>query len=158
MQPRDHSQRGRTGTTKLEAYRIDGAFLGRIDLGENIREGAHYTPFLVHDLDGKAEVAARTADGTLDGVGRVIGNPAADHRNDAGYVLEGPADNQPTQPGVYLGDGMFPPPRPKIRVVTARPSICESLPDDRQNPFRARGKGRICPLPFTLLPLRKNNP
>ncbi len=92
MRPRDNSQRGETGQTKLEAYTLDGRMLWRIDLGPNIREGAHYTPFLVYDLDGdgKAEVACRTADGTVDGQGRVIGEEGADHRNGAGYVLKGP--------------------------------------------------------------------
>lgn len=92
MRPRDNSQRGPTGQTKLEAYRLDGAFLWRIDLGRNIREGAHYTPFLVYDLDGdgQAEVACRTADGTIDGEGRPIGDAQADHRNPQGLVLEGP--------------------------------------------------------------------
>jgi len=92
MRPRDNAQRGATGETKLEAYRLDGTFLWRINLGRNIREGAHYTPFLVYDFDGdgKAEVVCRTADATVDGAGNVIGNAAADHRNGSGYVLEGP--------------------------------------------------------------------
>ncbi len=92
MRPRDNSQAGTTGTTKLEAYRLDGAFLWRIDLGKNIREGAHYTPFLVYDFDGdgKAEVVCKTADGTVDGTGIPIGDPKADYRNDRGYVLDGP--------------------------------------------------------------------
>lgn len=92
MTPRDNSQKGATGETKLEAYRLDGAFLWRINLGRNIREGPHYTPFIVFDLDGdgKAEVACRTADGTLDGKGVAIGRADADHRSPAGYVLEGP--------------------------------------------------------------------
>jgi rhamnogalacturonan endolyase len=92
MRPRDNSQRGPTGETKLEAYRLDGTFLWRINLGKNVREGAHYTPFLVFDFDGdgKSEVVCRTADGTTDGVGRALGDPAADHRNADGYVLEGP--------------------------------------------------------------------
>ncbi len=92
MRPRDNSQRGATGETKLEAYKLDGTMLWRINLGKNIREGAHYTPFIVYDLDGdgKAEVACRTADGTVDGEGKVIGDPNADHRNSVGYVLDGP--------------------------------------------------------------------
>ena len=90
--PRDNSRAGTTGRTQLEAYRLDGAFLWRIDLGPNIREGAHYTPFIVFDLDGdgRAEVACRTADGTVDGTGRVLGDPRMNHRNERGYVLRGP--------------------------------------------------------------------
>ncbi len=93
----DNSQRGVCpGTTKLEAYKLDGTLLWRIDLGKNIREGAHYTPFIVYDLDGdgRAEVAVRTAEGTIDGAGATIGDVDHDGRTDyvnlAGYVLEGP--------------------------------------------------------------------
>jgi rhamnogalacturonan endolyase len=89
---RDNAQRGTTGQTKLEAYKLDGTLLWRIDLGRNIREGAHYTQFMVYDLDGdgRAEVACKTADGTVDGAGTVIGDPDANHRNEQGYVLSGP--------------------------------------------------------------------
>lgn len=92
MRPRDNAHDGYTGQTKLEAYKLDGTFLWRIDLGKNIREGAHYTPFIVYDLDGngRAEVAVRTADGTVDGTGKVIGDPDADYRNRQGRILEGP--------------------------------------------------------------------
>lgn len=90
--PKDNSQAGVTGQTLLEAYRLDGTFLWRINLGKNIREGAHYTQFIVYDLDGdgKAEVACKTADGTIDGKGTVIGNAGADYRNADGYILSGP--------------------------------------------------------------------
>ncbi len=89
---RDNSQSGTTDPPLLEAYRLGGKFLWRIDLGHNIREGAHYTQFMVYDLDGdgRAEVACKTADGTVDGQGKVIGDAAADYRDARGYVLEGP--------------------------------------------------------------------
>ena len=89
---RDNSQRGQTDPPILEAYKFDGTFLWRINLGGNIREGAHYTQFLVYDFDGdgRAEVVCKTADGTIDGAGKVIGDAQADHRNDRGYVLDGP--------------------------------------------------------------------
>ena len=89
---RDNSQKGMTTEPILEAYRLDGTLLWRINLGKNIREGAHYTQFMVYDLDGdgRAEVACKTADGTIDGVGTVIGNPDADYRNADGYILSGP--------------------------------------------------------------------
>ena len=59
---RDNSQPGRTGETMLEAYKFDGTFLWRINLGKNIRGGAHYTQFMVYDLDGdgKAEIVCKT--------------------------------------------------------------------------------------------------
>ncbi|MFD7921712.1 rhamnogalacturonan lyase [Streptomyces sp. NPDC059740] len=89
---RDNSQSGVTGDTVLDGYKLDGTRLWRIDLGRNIRSGAHYTQFQVwdYDGDGRAEVAVKTADGTVDGTGRVIGDAFADHRNSAGYVLDGP--------------------------------------------------------------------
>jgi rhamnogalacturonan endolyase len=79
---RDNSQAGTTTEPILEAYKLDGTLLWRINLGRNIREGAHYTQFMVYDLDGdgKAEVACKTADGTIDGKGKVIGDPKADYR------------------------------------------------------------------------------
>ena len=61
---------------------MDGKQLWRVNLGRNIRAGAHYTQFMVYDLDGdgKAEVVARTSDGTVDGKGKVIATPKADYR------------------------------------------------------------------------------
>jgi rhamnogalacturonan endolyase len=90
--PQDNAHDGFTNSPILDAYELDGTLIWRIDLGINIREGAHYTQFMVYDLDsdGKAEVACKTADGTVDGLGKVIGNPNADWRNDYGYILEGP--------------------------------------------------------------------
>jgi rhamnogalacturonan endolyase len=89
---RDNAQGGMTDPPILEAYKLDGTFLWRINLGKNIREGAHYTQFMVYDLDGdgKAEVACKTADGTTDGKGKVIGDPNADYRSSRGYILDGP--------------------------------------------------------------------
>ncbi|WP_155373833.1 rhamnogalacturonan lyase family protein [Catellatospora vulcania] len=89
---KDNSQAGVTGNVYVDAYRLNGTRLWRIDLGRNIRAGAHYTQFQVYDYDGdgRAEVAMKTADATRDGVGAVIGNASADHRNADGYVLAGP--------------------------------------------------------------------
>jgi rhamnogalacturonan endolyase len=89
---KDNSQSGYTGNIFLDAYRLDGTRLWRIDLGRNIRAGAHYTQFQVFDYDGdgRAEVAMKAADGTVSGTGQVIGNGSADHRNSSGYVLAGP--------------------------------------------------------------------
>jgi rhamnogalacturonan endolyase len=86
---RDNSQAGMTDPPILEAYKLDGTLLWRINLGKNIREGAHYTQFMVYDLDGdgRAEVACKTADGTVDGKGKVIGDPSADWRNPEGSFI-----------------------------------------------------------------------
>ncbi|MDE8587320.1 rhamnogalacturonan lyase [Arthrobacter sp. NQ4] len=88
----DNSKSGYTGNVYVDAYRMDGTKLWRIDLGRNIRAGAHYTQMLAYDFDGdgKAEVAFKTADGTTDAAGSVIGDAAADYRTSAGYVLSGP--------------------------------------------------------------------
>lgn len=89
---RDNSRAGYSGKVFLDACELDGTQLWRIDLGWNIRAGAHYTQFLVYDFDGdgKAELACRTADGTRDGTGTVLGDPDADYRERNGYVLSGP--------------------------------------------------------------------
>lgn len=89
---KDNSQSGYTGNVYLDAYTLDGTFLWRIDLGRNIRAGAHYTQFIVYDLDGdgRAEIACKTADATIDGAGTVIGSAAADYRNSGGYIITGP--------------------------------------------------------------------
>ncbi|MFF2376392.1 rhamnogalacturonan lyase [Streptomyces xiamenensis] len=88
----DNANDGVTGNTIIDGYTLAGQRLWRIDLGRNIRSGAHYTQFQVYDYDGdgRAEVVMKTADGTVDGTGRIIGNASADYRNSAGRVLDGP--------------------------------------------------------------------
>ena len=93
---KDNSQSGYTGDVYLDAYKLNGTRLWRIDLGKNIRAGAHYTQFMVYDLDGdgKAEVACKTAPGTIDGQGNYVlmgtDSATADYRNSSGYILSGP--------------------------------------------------------------------
>lgn len=95
---RDNSFNGITGTPVLDAYKLDGTQLWRIDLGINIREGEHYTQFMVYDLngDGRAELVCKTADGTKDGTGRILGDRDKDWRNKEeetqryGRILSGP--------------------------------------------------------------------
>jgi rhamnogalacturonan endolyase len=102
---KDNSQSGCTGNVFIDAYELDGTRLWRIDLGRNIRAGAHYTQFIVYDLDGdgKAEMALKTAPGTRDGSGALLAlGPAANDDDNAdyrsidnasgrsGYVLSGP--------------------------------------------------------------------
>ena len=92
---RDNSVSGAdyfTGPVFLDAYKLDGTRLWRVNLGKNIRAGAHYTQFQVFDYDGdgKAEMIVKTADGTVDGLGKVIGDASKDYRNDSGTVLTGP--------------------------------------------------------------------
>lgn len=75
-------QRGFTGNTYLDAYKMDGTRLWRIDLGPNVRSGAATTNFLVFDFDGDgcAEICCKTGDGTVDGLGHRIGDAQADWR------------------------------------------------------------------------------
>lgn len=104
---RDNSQAGMTTEPILQAYKLDGRLLWTINLGKNIREGAHYTQFIVYDLDGdgRAEVACKTADGTVDGRGKVIGDPKADWRNPEGSTAEGlnrPGERGPRNTSGYV--------------------------------------------------------
>ncbi|MGW0784393.1 rhamnogalacturonan lyase [Streptomyces sp. NPDC002913] len=103
---KDVSQVGYTGNTYIDTYELDGTLLNRVDLGPNIRAGAHYTQFLVYDFDGdgRSEMMFKTAPGTriirygADGEPvseRYITMPAADraagytHQDD--YRLSAPA-------------------------------------------------------------------
>lgn len=63
---KDVSQVGYTGNTYVDTYTMDGTLLHRIDLGVNIRSGAHYTQFMVYDFDGdgRTEMMMKTAPGT----------------------------------------------------------------------------------------------
>ena len=63
---KDVSQKGYTGHCILDCYKFDGRLLFRIDLGPNIRAGAHYTQFMVFDFDGdgRAEISVKTAPGS----------------------------------------------------------------------------------------------
>ncbi|KNY30347.1 dockerin type I domain-containing protein [Pseudobacteroides cellulosolvens] len=88
----DNANAGVTDPVCLEAYKLNGTRLWTINLGRNIRGGAHYTQFLVADFDsdGKSEVVCKTADGTKDGKGKVIGDANANYVTADGYILTGP--------------------------------------------------------------------
>lgn len=89
---KDNSQDGYTGNVYFDCYKINGKKLWRIDLGINIRAGAHYTQFMVFDYDGDgiAEMVCKTADGSKDSAGNVIGDGSKDYRSNAGRILTGP--------------------------------------------------------------------
>lgn len=94
----DNSHKGLTDSPIFQAYSLDGFFLWEINLGKNIREGAHYTQFMVYDLDGDgiAELICKTADGTTDSQNNVVGDASKDWRdtnpNSATYgkIITGP--------------------------------------------------------------------
>ncbi len=73
---------GNSGSVYIDCYKLDGTKLWRIDLGDNIRAGAHYTQFLVYDFDkdGKAEMICKTAPGSKDGAGNYVNQAATDDR------------------------------------------------------------------------------
>jgi len=102
---RDNSQAGTTTEPILQAYKLDGTLLWTINLGKNIREGAHYTQFLVYDFDGdgRAEIACKTADGTVDGKGKTLGDKTADWRFKTGETLDGL--NRPGENGRRSAEG-----------------------------------------------------
>ena len=89
----DNAHDGYTGPTIFDCYRLDGRQLWRIDMGINIRSGAHYVPFIVYDFDGdgRAEMMVRTADGTRDNKGKVIGDAQADYRHHPATDSDQPA-------------------------------------------------------------------
>ena len=99
---KDNAFSGYTGTTLIDAYTLEGRRLWRIDLGPNIRSGAHYTQFMVYDLDGdgRAEIAMKTADGTVDGTRHMIGDPHA-----SWVSREGEVDIQDRTGAKTLPDG-----------------------------------------------------
>ena len=109
--------KGYTGNTYIDCYKVnfDGTeeiidsksvnckLLWRIDLGQNIRDGAHYTQFMVYDFDGdgRAEMMCKTATGSKDGQGDYVNQAATDatikghgnttdYRNSKGHILSGP--------------------------------------------------------------------
>ena len=99
----DNSHNGYTGDVVFDCYKLNGKQLWRINLGKNIRAGAHYTQFLVYDFDGdgKAEMICKTSAGSVDGKGKFVSGAAtdadikkidnsADYRNNAGRILTGP--------------------------------------------------------------------
>jgi rhamnogalacturonan endolyase len=89
---RDNPSNGVTDPPIFQAYKMDGTKLWEINLGRNIREGAHYTQFMVYDLDGDgiAEVAMKTADGTTDAKGKVVGDANANWVDANGKIQAGP--------------------------------------------------------------------
>lgn len=99
----DNSHNGYTGDVIFDCYKLSGKKLWRINLGKNIRAGAHYTQFLVYDFDGdgKAEMICKTSVGSKDGKEKFVNEVAtdedircldnkADYRNGAGRVQTGP--------------------------------------------------------------------
>ncbi len=79
---KDNSQNDKTDKVFLDCYKLDGSKLWRIDLGVNIRAGAHYTQFMVYDFDGdgRSELMCKTAPGSMDGIGKYVSQAATDEK------------------------------------------------------------------------------
>ena len=97
---KDNSQSGVTDNVYIDCYKLDGTKLWRIDLGRNIRAGAHYTQFMVYDFDrdGRAELMCKTAPGSLDGNGNYVNQAATDDniKNASGTALFRSSDGRIT--------------------------------------------------------------
>ena len=97
---KDNSQSGVTDNVFIDCYKLDGTKLWRIDLGRNIRAGAHYTQFMVYDFDrdGRAELMCKTAPGSLDGNGNYVNQAATDDdiKNASGTSLFRTSDGRIT--------------------------------------------------------------
>lgn len=93
---KDSAGSGTTSSVYIDCYKLDGTLLWRINLGQNIRAGAHYTQFLCYDFDGDGfgEMVVKTAPGTIDGEGNYVlmGNddPKANYVNSKGHITSGP--------------------------------------------------------------------
>lgn len=142
----------------MDAYKLDGTRLWRIDLGRNIRAGAHYNPFLVYDFDGDSVWGAFTGKDTGRGlVGDIDPNYAGDEVWGAsnlnvwsakGEVLgqvrpsmnfaiwwdgdplrENSGYNQPPHPSFFIGNNMPNVARPKV-FVSPVPDLIGHQDDD----------------------------
>ena len=110
---KDNSQEGYTGNVLIDAYDLEGNKLWRIDLGPNIRAGAHYTQLIVYDfdLDGGAEIAVKTAPGSKDSKGTFVNEVSLDANvksgdNSKNYVGSGGfITSGPEYYSVFDGDG-----------------------------------------------------
>ena len=99
----DNGYNGKTSNVIIDCYKIDGTRLWSINLGPNIRAGAHYTQFLVYDFDGdgKAEMICKTSAQSKDGLGKFVSEAGDDEAikgcdntknyvNGNGRILTGP--------------------------------------------------------------------
>ncbi|MCC8161014.1 MAG: leucine-rich repeat protein, partial [Oscillospiraceae bacterium] len=89
------------GNVYIDCCELDGTQLWRIDMGININAGAHFTQIAAYDfdLDGKAELAIKTAPGTIDGEGNYVSAASliseiksADNTEDYRHSENGTAD------------------------------------------------------------------
>ncbi len=106
---KDSASGGYTGNVYIDGYEMtenNGGYMWRIDMGKNIRAGAHYTQFMVYDFDGdgKSEIAMKTAPGTIDGTGKFVTEvgDTAEIRNADNYAVHLSGKGIPTSGGEYV--------------------------------------------------------
>ena len=100
---RDSGKNGRSSNCVIDCYKMNGTRLWSVNLGPNIRAGAHYTQMLVFDFngDGRAEMICKTASWSKDGQGKYVSEAgdadikaaaqnSKSFRNSNGHILEGP--------------------------------------------------------------------
>ena len=93
---KDSASSGTTSSVYIDCYKMDGTLMWRINLGQNIRAGAHYTQFLCYDFDGDGfgEMICKTAPGTIDGENNFVlmnnDDPTASYINSKGHIISGP--------------------------------------------------------------------
>ena len=93
---KDAASGGVTSSNYIDCYKLNGTQLWRIDIGPNLRSGAHTSPFLCWDFDGDGygELICKTAPGTIDGEGNyvIMGNddPTKSWLNGRGKPDAGP--------------------------------------------------------------------
>ena len=100
---RDNSSNGYTSSTYIDCYKQNGRRLWQVNLGRNIRSGAHYTQFMVYDFDGdgRAEMICKTSSKSVDGQGKYVSEASDDatisaddnsgsYRNSKGQIISGP--------------------------------------------------------------------
>lgn len=93
---KDSQNTGKTSDVFIDCYKLDGTLLWRVNLGQNIRAGAHYTTFLCYDFDGDGfgEMMVKTAPGTVDGTGEYVikdgADPTRSYVGSNGKIADGP--------------------------------------------------------------------
>lgn len=106
---KDAASGGQTGKVYVDAYKLDGTFMWRIDMGYNIRAGQHDTMLCIADFDsdGASEIILRTADGTKDAAGNVVGDASKGETYESSWAAQNGGKNLlgPLYVTAFDGDG-----------------------------------------------------
>lgn len=134
---KDAASTGQTGKVYVDAYKLDGTFMWRIDMGYNIRAGQHDTMLCIADFDsdGASEIILRTADGTKDAAGNVVGDASKGETYESSWAYQNGGKNLlgPLYVTAFDGDGTI------IDTIDYKPNndgtidVCKSFGDDFGN-------------------------